>query len=230
MATVTEILNRAGYITGHRADGIERTLALQSINNAYSRAVMESECKVEFSEGEIIASGDLYNFVFLLGNQPYKLVHVAINESGNPLQQVSFLEMQEERAANPIGSGTPYMYSTPDWESISFYPNPSPGDIITAYYVPPVPELVETAPAAGQETTPSMIPAQFHWDVLLPGTVLEMMDKDSRAEEAGIWAQRYTNGVNRMQEWMGQFAGTANRAFVSKGRTGLRYNDQRRRL
>ena len=103
------------------------------------------------------------------------------------------------------------------------------GDVVKIWYLDEVPTLVESAPAAGQESTPSKVPALFHWDVLLNGMVIELLNKDQRLSEGQFWEERYAKGLARFVEYIGQMGGEANRAYMSKTLRRYRYNDQRYR-
>lgn len=227
MATVTQLLDRGCRITGLRTTGTERELALQALQDAYTRAVLDSECSLSTVAYTFVASSDNYDLSTILGEQPLRLYHVSLTTSaGNtPMQQVSFQELLDIRENNN-SPGPSYVYATVGFNDIAFYPNPAVGESIRVWYVDDVPTLHETDNVAPEETTPSMIPAAFHWSVLLPGMVLEMLDKDQRAAEADMWMRRYERGIARLVEHIGQFGGEANRAYLKKGVARYRYNDQ----
>jgi hypothetical protein len=145
-----------------------------------------------------------------------------------PLQQVSLQELLDIKQVDN-GSGSPYCYATSGFDTIYFYPNPASGEVVSIYYVDDVPELVEADAVAGQEETPTAIPAAFHWSVLLPATVLQMLDKDQRLAESQLWEERYARGLAKLIEHVGQFGGEANRAYVKKGMRRFKFNDQRSR-
>lgn len=231
MPTVTALLDRGSRVTGLRTTGTERALALEALQDAYRRAVLDAECYPELDSYTFVASSDNYSLLTMLGKQPGKLMHVTLNASTQPyhLQQVSHQELLDMRAAEDA-SGTPFYYAVIGFDRIAFYPNPAIGNTTDVWYQPDTLILHETVATSGvQETTPSMIPVQFHWSVLFPGMVLEMLDKDQRIAESQTWQARYDRGIARLQEHIGQMGGNANRAYATKGRGFSWRSDERRR-
>lgn len=230
MATVTELLDRGSKLTGLRTTGTERQLALDALQDAYRRALMDTEASVVFDTYTFVSSADDYTFATMLGEQPLKLSHVTLSDSdgSTPLTQVSFQELLDSREVD-VSTGTPYLYAAVGFEGLAFHPNPAVGQTVTIWYIEDTPALVEADPSAGEESTPTKIPVQFHYSVLLSGMVIEMLQKDQRAAEWQLWNDRYEKGIARMQEWIGQFGGEANRAYVKKGLRRFRFNDQRSR-
>lgn len=228
MATVTELLDRASRITGLRNTGSERVVALQALQNAYRRAMLDSECDPQYVSYTVVSGADSYTLATILGATPVRLLHVSMGSSGGRmnLDQVSMQELLDYREAQEA-VGIPCMYATIGFDRIAFYPNPSAGDTLRIWYLADTPTLIESAPGAGQETTPSKIPVAFHWDVLLPGLVLELLDKDQRMEEASFWGNRYEKGIARLQEHIGQMGGDANRAYVAVGGRRPFFKDER---
>lgn len=214
MPSVTQLLDRASKLTGLRTTGSERVLALQALQDAYNRAVMDSECNLSYATYSFLTSSDTYLLTDVLLEQPTRLYHVTLDVGGTdvPLQQVSFQELLEKKERG-LDTGSPMVYSTVGFQSIAFAPNPAVGDTVGVWYVDACPTLVESGAVAGEETTPSKLPANFHWSILLPATVLEMLDKDQRLAESGMWNERYMNGIGRLQEHIGQMGGQANRAW-----------------
>lgn len=229
MPTVTEILDRGARITGLRTSSTERALALQALQQAYRRSVMDAELSLSSFDYTFLDDEDDYALTDTCDEQPVRLYHVALTSQGDeiPIQQVSFQELLDIRDNNTGNSGPGY-YAVIGFERIAFWPNPTAGDTIKTWFIPDVPELVEPDPdnPVGSETTPSKIPVAFHWDVLLPGMVVEMLDKDQRAQEAQFWMDRYHRGIARLQEHIGQMGGDANRAYVKKIMSRYRHNDQ----
>ena len=230
MATVTEILDRGSRITGLRSTGTERVLALQALQNAYRRAMLESECDPQYVSYTVPASADSYTLATILGVTPVRLLHVSMGTAGGRmnLDQVSMQELLDYRETQDA-VGIPCMYATLGFDRIAFYPNPSAGDVIRIWYLADTPTLIESAPGAGQESTPSKVPVAFHWDVLMAGMVLELLDKDQRSEDVVFWTQRFERGIARLMEHIGQMGGEANRAYVSLGGRKPYNRDERMR-
>lgn len=165
------------------------------------------------------------------GETALKLAHVSIESNAGqiPLQQVSLQELLDIRDSQSGDGGTPYYYAANGFTALEFYPNPAVGDVLSIVYIPDVPTLTEGVPASGEEDTPSLVPAQFHFSVLLSGIVLQMLDKDQRLAESDMWQARFDRGLAQMQEWIGQFGGEFNRAYLRKGLKMHRFNDTRSR-
>ena len=216
IATVVQLLDRASKLTGLRTTGTERELALQALQDAYSRAVMDAECSLATVSYTFVAASDDYSLTTMLAEQPTRLYQLSLVNSGvtTPLQQVSYQELLEMRDGVDA-NGSPTYYATIGFERVAFYPNPDVGDVLRTWYMDPVPTLVESAVGigAGEEITPSKLPANFHWAILLPAMVLEMLDKEQRLAESGMWNERYERGIARLQEHIGQMGGQANRAW-----------------
>lgn len=216
MATVTELLDRASRITGLRNTGTERTIALQALQNAYRRVVMDAEATPANASYTFVAKSDTYSLATLCGATPVRLLHVGLQSSGGRmnLEQTSMQELMDYRQTENA-EGIPCLYATIGFSDIAFYPSPAVGDRLSIWYLADTPTLVESGPAAGQESTPSKVPVAFHWDLLLPGMVLEMLDKDQRSKDVDFWAGRYERGLQRFQDHIGQMGGEANRAYVA---------------
>lgn len=149
-----------------------------------------------------------------------------------PLKQISEQEMLNyQEGINTVGYTK--FYSMLGHKLMRVYPRPTVGSRVRIAYIPRPPELIEgdtavqnfsaiwgtsvwnqfswgTAGTTGQvisETFPSLIPPQFHWSVLLPAVVIQLLDKDQRTADVQFWMQRYQQGLNKMHEWMAQFGG-----------------------
>lgn len=230
MATVTQILDRASKVTSLKATGDERTIALQSLQNAYRRAVSDAEIPAVPVSYTFVSAADYYSLSTILGVEAVKLLHVSLQSGGGRmlLDQTGIQELLDNRNVQEA-VGTPCLYATIGFDRIAFYPNPAVGDIVQIWYVADTPTLVETSPGAGEESTPSKIPTRYHWDVLLAGTVLEMLDKDQRSDDVKFWMQRYENGIIRMKIDMGEMGGDANRYYLSPSEGRTPFRDERSR-
>lgn len=232
MATVTQLLDRGSMVTGMRRLGEERDMALFALNNAYLRAVSDADVGDSQVSGAFGSAADVYAFASILSGSPapLKLTYVGIETGGgtSTVEQVSMQELMDMRMTSEA-LGYPIAYAINGFNGISFYPNPAATDrfVIRGAFQPK--ELVESAPTVTQETTPTSIPVLFHWDVLLPGMVMEMMDKDARNDNVNFWAQRYERGIARLQQYAGDMGGNANRAYVGYDNRSPYYPDARNR-
>lgn len=218
MATVIQLLDRACRITGMRTTGTEREIALEALQDAYRRVVIDAECSLDSVAYTVVSSDDSYSLSTILAEEPLRLYHVSVVADGvrRTVQQVSFQELLDERELGEV-SGSPYLYAISGFDTIHLHPAPTVGSELTIWFVKDVLTLVEEAEIASEEESPSSVPAAFHWACLLPAVVLELLDKDQRATESSMWQQRYANGISRLIEHIGQFGGEANRAYLKKG-------------
>ena len=124
------------------------------------------------------------------------------------------------------------------------WPQPAVGSRLTITYVPMPPELTEGTdrPPAfwdtavwdlsewdddrGAESSPNMLPVQFHFNTLLPGTVVQMLDKDQRIDQVQLWQGRYESGIEKMHTWFVNYAGVPNTVFDESSVDLVRYPDQ----
>lgn len=228
MATVTQLLDRGCNVTGLRNTGSERALALQALNNSYMRAVADAELRVA-QVAQAAAGTPSVDTEWPLPSA-LKLRGVSVLRHGAqcPLEQVSEDEFLMHASVPGGGDGIPRYFAVFGTGHYRVYPSATASTSMRVSYVPTPPVLVESAPAVGQETSPSYVHALWHWDVLLPGMVLELLDKDQRKTDVDFWAGRYQAGLERMRQWSASFGGDANRMFVSSSGAGVgRFPDQR---
>lgn len=208
MATVTEILDRVSRKTGTMATGNERADALAALNSVYQRAVLQSECYANETTYTFTASSDSYAVsaiatdILLIQN----IVHNAGSYYKNLLQKPIGWLKARRNGSNP--GGYPRIYSMLGTNKIAFYPNPNVNDTVDVTYIQVPPTLVESGPSAGEESTPTAIPAVFHDDVLMAGTIVHMLEEDQRSGDADRWAQRYQAGLYALSEYANTFGGS----------------------
>lgn len=233
MATVTELLDRGVQLTGLRSSGTERTLALNALQNAYTRTVMESECYIATASYTFAASTNEYSVSAVCGTTPLKIRNMVMVDGGlsRTLHGTSEDQLIGRLRNDNVATGNTYLYAALGTNNLMFYPKPRVGDVVNVYYVPNVPTLVDatSTTAANSEITPTYVPVQWHYDVLLPALVVEMLDKDQRPQDVQFWQSRYVDGMARMKEWSAHFMGDATPAYIDTGNTGVFYEDQRRR-
>lgn len=156
-----------------------------------------------------------------------KIMNVVYNDSNAtsyPLIHVQDAELLDMRRGF-TASGLSRMYSLAGTGIMRLWPAPKAGESITFTYVPYPPELTEGTDrppalwdtavwglsewddAIGAESTPSMVPPQFHWNTLLAGTVVQLFDKDARMENVQFWQSRYEAGLEKMMMWHATYGG-----------------------
>ena len=179
-----------------------------------------------------------------------KMRSVVYNQTsaGNyPLLYVSENEILEYRRGFQ-STGYARMYAMSGNSIMRFWPRPVHGDSITVTYTPLPPKLdeVDNRPAGmwdsaiwdlskwddfrGVESTPNLIPIQFHWNTLLAGVVVQAMDKDQRTEDIAFWQARYDAGITKMHLWFATFGNNeASPIFDSASPQFSQWPDQRSR-
>lgn len=135
------------------------------------------------------------------------------------LKVVSPNQIIEWREATPSGGPAQY-FALEGLDKIMLYPRPSVGDVLTVRYVELPPTLVESGPTAGQESTPTKVPARWHQRVLLNGLVYKCLQRDQRSEDWLTWKQEYETGLVAFREWCEMYAGEATPLWQSD-RDGL---------
>jgi len=208
MATVTEILDRVSRKTGTMATGNERADALAALNSVYKRAVLQTECYANVASYAFTTSSDSYA-VSAVSTDIMLIQDISHNSDAyyKKLLQKPISWITSRRSGSS-STGFPRCYAMIGTNKIAFYPNPNIGDTISVTYVQTPPTLVESGPSAGEESTPTAIPAVFHDDVLMAGTIVHMLDEDQRIDDAGAWSQRYQAGLYALSEWANTFGGT----------------------
>lgn len=209
MATVTEILDRAALLSGQQTTGVERTLALQALNNVYQDVNLEVGCVQTTATHTISTSSNEYDISALItADDVLRLRHIFFSGGGNtyPLKHVTEGQTLDQRHESVTG-GRIQTYSMLGQNQIRFWPKPGVGDVLTFTYVKELPELVESGATGTQTTTPSEYKNVFHWNVLLPGIMVEIFDNDARAEDVQFWGQRYESGIAKMKVWRQRMGG-----------------------
>lgn len=201
MASVTNILDRASRITGFQATSTERTDALQYLNDRYKEAVFTAEADGETVDYTFTASSDVYDVSAIATDiELIQSIRISGNTRDRKLLQKSLGWIDSRRTTSEAG-GYPRFYAMIGSDEITFFPNPRVDDVITVSYLETPPTLVESAPSAGEESTPTAIPASLHRAVLLNGLVADLLLQDQRIEEAEAWERRYEKGVYQLSEW-----------------------------
>lgn len=225
MANVSVILDRACQLTGlnSTAAGTERVMALAVLENVYQRVLMETECTVASASYTVAATANDYDVSAVLGTTPLKIrrLQADIGTGVSDLWIVSEDELLSQRES--LGSpATPFLVAPMGMSKLMFYPNPGVGTVIKSYYVP-----TPTALTDATSSSPSAVPAQFHWDVLLPGVVVDLLAKDQRIGDMQAWNGIYEMGLSRMKEHSASFLGDAYRVGLPNQITSRRFRDER---
>ena len=175
---VTQILDRASRVTGLRATGTEREIALQAINDAYHDILTETQIVQYNYTHRFLGAANiypLYNDVSITTEDiviPDQLGIIAVvHDNGSnfnvPLKQVSEHEILDLQRGLTVGGNT-RVYAMMGTESIRVWPRPAVGDTVTITYVPRPAELVEGATPL---KTYSAVWGQANWNQFSWGVV-----------------------------------------------------------
>lgn len=234
MATVSEILNIASKVSGLRAENAELDVALMAMNRAYLRACLDCELTGTDVSYTTTSTAETVAASSVAGAPVMRVQHLRLESAQVqvPVQQVSRQELQDYRAAdNNTANGIPAMYSvsyvggTP---TIDFYPDVAQGDVIKMSYLA-VPLQLATATSTAATTTPSYMPELFHHDIITNAAIAALIERDGRAEDASMWNARSLEAIVRLEEYLGQMGGQANRAYVGPTVGRAYFPDSRRR-
>lgn len=233
MASATQIATRLFEITGLRSTGTEYTLVWQALQDAYNDAVMRTDAFASSSATTFTSSTYVYDSSSVGLASATRIRSITFSDGaggGYPLNRVG-----EDEFNSLVDGFDSHAFSrvfcTLGWNKIGFWPQPSVNDQVTVRFTPFASTLIEsTATAgAGEEKSPSMIPAAFHWSVLLPGAVIHCLDKDQRLEDSRVWAERYELGLQRLKEFVELYGGDTANVWVPGGSNSVSlYPDQRR--
>lgn len=230
MATVAQIVDRVCALTGYdtTASSTERVFVLSACNDAYQQAVERSECYAgTFSKS--LTSGTAE---YAWGTAPVDVTDVlrildlwVTDSAGSvvrlrPLTDTAVREL--EQGSNT--SGTTQYYSFPAPNRVNFYPTPGTGVTLAGVYVKNPPELVESAAGAGQETTPTAMPARFHHSVIGQLAAAICFERDNRFDDAGYWRALVDREFERLTQWVNEFS-SAQGPPVASNRSGASYPD-----
>ena len=211
MATVTALCNRVCQVTGLAETGSDRSQVLGYVNQAYATSVMEAGAYTSTFTKTL--TGDVGDYTF--GVSPLDVTnlleirHLWVDDASlanRPLVRVPEYEIQAMRQAQTVAS-TPLYYAVRGDRQLLLYPKPLSGTTLSCVYLASPPELVESAPATGQESTPTAIPSVFHWDLLANKATALALEFDNRFEESALFDQKWSVGMERYLAYVARFGG-----------------------
>lgn len=227
MASVSDILSAASKLSNLRADSAESDIALIALNRAFQRACLGSELTVADATYTATSSGTYLAASAIAATAVMRVTHLRMVTGGQriPLQQVSRQELQDYYAVDP-SAGVPAMYSVSfvgGNVQVDFHPGYSSGDQFSMSYLA-TPTTLTTA-----TTAVPYIPEMFQHDILTNAVVAMLKERDGKVDEAQVWTARSLDGMSRLEEYLGQMGGTANRAYVALSSVSPSFPDAHRR-
>lgn len=212
MTAVSNILSLAQKISGMRTSA-ESDIALAAMNQAYLRACLDTELTGSDATYTVTAATGTIAASSIAGAQVYRAQHLNIQSQGNrvPLRQVSRQELLDYRSLEEWQT-TPIMYSVSmvgGQPTVDFFPDLMVGDVIGMSYLAAPPTLTTATTAI------TYLPDMFHQDILTTVAVAALLERDGKFDGAQVWHARSLDGIARLEEYVGQMGGNANRAYIS---------------
>lgn len=226
MPTVTQLADRVSHVSGLGTSGTDRTKILSYLNQAYGYSVLEAANYTStFSKSLTADDGD-----YTIGTAPLDVTDIVelrslwITDAASAtrvLRQVSEAEILRLRQGS-ASSSTPLFYAIRGTRELLLYPAPSTGHTLLGSYLASPPELVEAAPGAGQESTPTAIPAAFHYDVISNKAIALAFEYDNRLEEAAAFDAKWATALERLITLVSRFGGPNLSSVAEVGYDGPR--------
>jgi len=227
MASASAILDRACQLTGlnSTAASTERVMALAVLEDVYQRVVMNTECNVASATYTIAATANDYDVSTVVGATPLKIRRMQVT-SGGTITDL-FVVSEDQLLGSRESTTTPglsFLVAPMGMSKLMFYPNPNVGDVIRTYYVPTPAALTDAT-----SSSPTAVPSQFHWDVLLSGVVSDLLAKDQRGSDMIMWEEKHERALSRMKEISESFMGDPYPIALPHLRASRRFSDERGR-
>lgn len=230
MATVTQILDYGIRKARLQATGTERTNLLIDLNDVYQRAVEETGCYIGSISWSLTSGTGQYTF----GTSPTttsdisQLLTLRVTSGGTTVPLVPKAEEWIRERQQGIGSttGDPRYYATLGMTGILFDPTPGSGVTVAGSYVKEAPTLVESAPGAGEESTPTAFKKPYHYKILGNGaTALAFEFLQDQASADRYWA-KCDQGIAELGVAVEQYGGLGGAALETLGEIEVqRYRD-----
>jgi hypothetical protein len=231
MPTVTALADRVCHVTGLATTSTDRTKVLTYLNQAYAYSALEAgNYTSTFSKSLTADDGD-----YTIGTAPLDVTDIvelrrlwvtdgAVTD--RPLRQISEAELLSLRQASTVPSSTPLYYAVRGTRELLLYPNPTSGTTLEGSYLASAPTLVESGPGAGEESTPTAIPAAFHYDVIANKAISLALEYDNRFEEAAGFDAKWATAMERLMSWVSRFGGSVVDVVDASGYEGPRDMDE----
>lgn len=213
MATVTNLADRVCRLTGLQSTGTERALILEYLNDVYREAVERSECYPKTSAAISVAASAATVTLSSTITDLNKILSVYFTDYSGyqtlKLKPISMRRLRDEKDKLSSVSGVPQYYSlvrSGSTTTMHLYPSPQvAATMYVDYYGMPL-TLVESAPAATEESTPTAIALQFHYRVLAAGAIALALETDQR-KDSQPWWDRYEKGIADLTAWVNEMVG-----------------------
>lgn len=201
MATTAQLITRISQLTGLAESGAEDTLMLQALNDAYNRSLLYSGANEISADYTFVSAADDYAWSTLIAAADAMKIESMTYVQGSathrlvPKSPDAILEMRRAGSS----SGIPQYYAPMGILKLMLWPQPAVGGVLRIRYHQRPTALTD----AGE--SPSAVPVEFHWSVLLPGAVYQALQKDQRGEDAQSWFSLWQAGLAEFKEHVDSF-------------------------
>lgn len=226
MPTVTLLADRVSAVSGLSTTGTDRAKILSYLNQAYAYSALEAMNYISsFSKSLTSGTAD-----YTIGTAPLDVTDIVelrslwiTDAASQPriLRQISEAEMLRLRQGSQP-TGTPLFYAMRGSRQLLLFPTPGASMTLLGSYLANAPELVESAPAAGQEATPTAFPSAFHYDVIANKAISLALEYDNRMEEAAAFDAKWSTALERLITWSSRFGGPNLSSVAEIGYNGPR--------
>ena len=201
MATTAQLITRISQLTGLAESGAEDTLMLQALNDAYTRSLLYSGANEISADYTFVSAADDYAWSTIISAADVMRVESLVYVSGSstyplaPKSQDAILSLRRSTSS----SGIPRFFAAMGIGKVMLWPQPAVGGVLRVRYHQRPTALTD----AGD--SPSSVPSEFHWSVLLPGAVYQALQKDQRGDEAQAWYGLWQQGLTEFKEYVDHF-------------------------
>lgn len=190
----------------------EETLILAWLNDAYRYVCRECDTPVETVTASLVSGTSEYTLsdLSLTNIVRFKQLYVTGGSPDpSPLEAVDGNRMIELQSAD--GGATqdkPRYFALEGLDLLNFWPTPGSGLTLTGRAVVDPPVLVTSGPSAGEEATPSKIPAGYHYQVLANHAIAMGMDyRGTNPALAQYWRSERDRGISELRDNRNQMGG-----------------------
>lgn len=211
MPTVTVIADQICFATGLATTSTERAHVIAAMNYAYAEAVRKSGCRrVAMTAAALTAGVSDYTF----GTSPLTDTNIVkmrwltvtdgsgTNRRLRPKTEREILDLRQSTTGQ--GNVTHYAIVYP---TLMLWPPPGTGSTLNGSTEQSPKTLVESGPAAGEESTPTAFPVDFHTSILFHGGVCKVYELDSSLGNAGHHERKYGEALADLTNWVDDMAG-----------------------
>lgn len=207
MATVSALTDHVKRVASLGSyDGTdEETLIVDWLNDGYRFACRECDTPVEIVSAALTSGDNQYTLTDLSMTNVLRFKNLYVTGGSPdpwPLTEIDHTRMLELQATDGAASqDKPHYFTLDGLDLITLWPTPGTGLTLTAKAVVDPPVLVSSGPSAGEETTPSKIPASYHYSVLAAHAIMRGYEyRGGDPVRANEYRNRRDLGIAQLRE------------------------------